>query len=285
MDRTASRPFPALTCPAQSSLRRLRLPNFLGNLWLRVLLVLLVLPCLIPCAFAQSSNFVQVNSATPQTPQSLVAVTFTQAQTAGNLNVVVVGWNDSTAQVQSLSDSAGNSYSVAVGPTVQSGTATQVIYYAKNIAAAPANSNTVSVTFTQAAIYPDIRIAEYAGVDTVSPLDVDAAAQGGTDISDSGAVTITNSNEMLIGGNLVQGTTLGAGSGYTERITTADGDILEDQALISAGTYHATAILDWTQPWIMQLVAFKRTISNGFVQGNRATPQTPQTSVVLPFTV
>src|SRR5947207_14020180 len=111
-----------------------------------------------------SNGFVQGNRASPQSPQMSVTAGFTVAQTAGNLNVVVVGWNDSTTQVQSVTDTAGNSYAVAVGPTVQSGYATQAIYYAKNIVAASANANIVTVSFLTAAAYPDIRIAEYAGL-------------------------------------------------------------------------------------------------------------------------
>ena len=42
-------------------------------------------------------TYVQGNSATPQTPQTTVTVPYTAAQTAGNLNVVVVGWNDTSA--------------------------------------------------------------------------------------------------------------------------------------------------------------------------------------------
>src|SRR5580765_3732751 len=108
---------------------------------------------------AQASiSFVQSNSATPQTPQATVAVVYTLAQTAGNLNVVVVGWNDSTATVVSVMDSKGNPYAVAAPALVQSGTATQAIYYAKNIVLAAAGANTVTVTFTVAAVFPDIRI-------------------------------------------------------------------------------------------------------------------------------
>ena len=40
--------------------------------------------------------FVQVNYATPQMPVVTVGIPFTAAQSAGNLNVVVVGWNDTT---------------------------------------------------------------------------------------------------------------------------------------------------------------------------------------------
>src|SRR5712672_4299350 len=83
---------------------------------------------------AQASiTFVQQNSSTPQTPQATITVPYTLAQTGGNLNVVVVGWNDSTAVISSVNDTRGNIYSLAVGPTVQSGTATQAIYYANNI--------------------------------------------------------------------------------------------------------------------------------------------------------
>src|SRR5437879_3981109 len=82
--------------------------------------------------------FVQMNYATPQTPAITVSVPFTAAQSAGDLNVVVVGWNDTTARVVSVRDTKGNAYQPAVGPTAGSGAVTQTIYYGKNIAAAAA---------------------------------------------------------------------------------------------------------------------------------------------------
>src|ERR1700737_1246318 len=104
------------------------------------------------CRAQASIAFVQQNSADPQTPQTTGRVTYTFAQTGGNLNVVVVGWNDSTTAVSSVRDTSGNVYALAVGPTVQAGTASQAIYYAKNISGAAAGANTVTVTFTAAAI-------------------------------------------------------------------------------------------------------------------------------------
>ncbi len=101
---------------------------------------------------APTVTYVQGNYATPQTPQTTVNVTFTAAQTAGDLNVVVVGWNDSTAVVSAVTDSSKNIYTRAVGPTVQSGTASQSIYYAKNITSAVAGNNTVTVTFASARV-------------------------------------------------------------------------------------------------------------------------------------
>ena len=149
-------------------------------------------------------SYVQGNFINPQTPQTTVSVTFTAAQVAGDLNVVVVGWNDSTATVSGVTDKSGNTYTRAVGPTVQSGVATQSIYYAKNIVAAAAGANTVTVTFSTAAVYPDIRILEYSGADPNNPVDVTAASSGNSASSSSGSATTTNATDLIFGANLVQ---------------------------------------------------------------------------------
>jgi len=116
---------------------------------------------------ASGPTFVQVKAATPQTASGSVSVTYTLAQTAGNLNVVVVGWNDTTSTVSMVSDSLGNNYALAIGPTT--GTAVrQSIYYAKGI---KAGNNTVTIRFSQAARYADIRLLEYSGMDPVNPLE------------------------------------------------------------------------------------------------------------------
>src|SRR5438034_4574132 len=80
-----------------------------------------------------SITFVQANAAVPQTPQSIVTVPFASAQAAGNLNVIAVGWNDTTAHVQSVTDTMGNACVLAVGPTVNPAFGSQAIYYASNI--------------------------------------------------------------------------------------------------------------------------------------------------------
>ena len=108
------------------------------------------------------------------TAQASVAVTYPLAQTAGNLNVVAVGWNDTTSTVSSVSDSRGNTYTQA-GARRRARRMRQSIYYAKNIAG---GSNTVTVTFNQAAAFVDVRVLEYSGLDTSNPLDVTAGAAG-----------------------------------------------------------------------------------------------------------
>jgi hypothetical protein len=169
----------------------------------------------------------------------------------------VVGWNDSTATVGTVTDGSGNVYTLAVGPTVQSGIASQSIYYSKNIVGAAAGTNSATVTFSPAAAYPDIRILEYSGADPNNPVDVTAASSGNSSISSSGSVTTTNPTDLLFGANLVQTNTTGPGSGFTQRVLTSpDGDIAEDEMVTATGNYSATAPLNSSQ-WIMQMVAFR----------------------------
>jgi chitodextrinase len=210
-------------------------------------------------ALAQSTTaFVQAASAVPQSSPTSVTVTYTQAQAPGDFNVVVVGWNSATGQVQAVTDTKGNTYVLAVGPTVSPGFATQSIYYAANIAGAAAGANTVTVTFTAAALFPDIRVAEYRGIASTTPVDGAVAAIGSSATSSSGALVTTNASDLLVAANIVQTGTSGAGTGFTNRsITAPDGDILEDQIVSATGSYTATAPLSSAGGWIMQLVAFK----------------------------
>ena len=227
-----------------------------------------------------SITYVQGNSATPQSSATTVSVTFTAAQQSGDLNVIVVGWNNSTATVTNVTDKSGNQYLLAVGPTIQSPVASQSIYYAKNILAASAGTNSVTVTFSAAAAYPDIRILEYSGADQSNPVDVTAANTGNSATSSSGSVTTTYPSDLLFGANLVQSSTSGPGSGFTKRLLTSpDGDIAEDEMVSAVGSYSATAPINSGQ-WIMQMVAF-RTSSGGapVLQSIAITPANPSIAV------
>ena len=182
-----------------------------------------------------------------------MAVTYPAAQTAGNLNVVAVMWGDTTSAVNSVTDSRGNVYALAVGPTKASGL-TSAIYYAKNIAA---GSNTVTVTFNQAAGWPNVNVMEYSGLSTTSPLDVTATASGTGTTANSGSATTTAANELIVGaGNPVTAFTA-AGSGFSNRIINSFGGISEDKIVTSTGSYNATATMT-SGGWIMQMATFKQ---------------------------
>ena len=199
-------------------------------------------------------TFVQVESSTPQTSQTTVSTGFQQAQAAGNLNVIVVGWNNATSNVVSVTDTAGNAYQLAAPTTRSGGAISQAVYYAKNIVA---GTNTVTVTFNTATPYVDVRIAEYTGLDRVNPLDVSASAGGSGAQPNSGSVTTGSATELIVGAGTTTGQFTGAGSGYTSRIITVpDADILEDRVVTSTGSYNATAIHP-SGTWVMQLVAFR----------------------------
>ena len=141
--------------------------------------------------------------------------------------------------------------------------ASQSIYYAKNITAAGAGTNTVTVTFSTAAAYPDIRILEYNGADTNNPIDVTSANYGNGPICNSGSATTTNPTDLILGASIVQ-TMTGTGGGYTRRILTQpDGDIAEDQMTTATGNYSASASVNPSAQWIMQMVAFRTPAGGG----------------------
>lgn len=207
----------------------------------------------IPSSSSGTISYVQGNSACPQSSQNSVAVAFLNTQKTGDLNIIVIGWNDSTSTIHSVTDSLGNAYSLAVGPTILSGTGSQSIYYAPNI---KSGSNTVAVSFSAAAAYPDIRILEYAGANLTNAIDVVAANTGSGATSSTNPVT-TNYADLLFAANTVQMNTTGPGSGFTERmITSPNGDIAEDEMTTQLGSYAASAPLSGGS-WIMQMIAVR----------------------------
>ena len=201
-------------------------------------------------------TFVQVNAATPQTNQSAVTVPYTNAQTAGDTNVLAIGWNNTTSTITSVVDSAGNTYRLAVPKAAATGLS-QAIWYASNIKASAAGANTVTVTFSGATPYVDIRALEYGGLDPVNPFDVGASASGSSTSANSGTVTTTGANELIFGAGITGGIFSAAGTSFTNRIISYDGDIAEDRVVATAGGYSAGATLSPSAGWVMQVAAFK----------------------------
>ncbi len=202
-------------------------------------------------------GFVQVNDpnlGTPQTPPNVqsVSVPYPNPQTAGNLNVVVVGWNDAASNVAAVSDDNNNPYTLAFGPT-RGTNLSQSIYYARSIKAGP---NTVTVKFNQPVPFPDVRVLEYQGVS--APDGPGAGNIGNSATTSCGPVTTSVANELIFAANTVATRNSGPGSGFTQRIiTVGDGDLAEDRVVSAIGSYSADATLASPGPWVMQMVAFK----------------------------
>ena len=244
---------------------------------------------------AGAITFVQGNYSVPRNTANPVSATFTAQQTSGNLNVVVIGWNDTTATISSVTDTAGNTYILATGPTMQATNATQSLYYAKNIFGAAAGVNTVTVIFNVPATSPDLRILEYAGADTTNPLD-EAGGAAGTSTDSSAFVTTANADDQIVAGDFIQTGTPGPGAGFTSRmITSPNSDIVEDESVTTAGMYVASAPVSPSGWWVMNVAAFRVAGSapppppppSGkatFVQGTFNTPQGGVPSVTATFT-
>src|SRR5262245_11244120 len=259
-------------------------------------LAALVALCQPPPKAEAQPQFVQQAFTCPQTPQDQVAVDYDSAQTAGNLNILAIGWNDQGASITSVMDSAGNTYQVAV-PTFRGGGLSQAIYYATNILAGP---NTVTVRFDIPAKYVDLRVTEYSGLSHDHPFDAEASASGNGALADSGPVTTSQTNELLFGAGMTGSGFNGPADGWTlEVITTPDSDIVQDRVAAPPGTYNAPTPLG-SAGWLMQVAAFRTgppptsggggnptpppSGGIGFVQQNYACPQTPQDQVEATYT-
>jgi hypothetical protein len=221
-------------------------------------------------------RFVQQNYATPQSPQTQVTVAFAGAQTAGNANLLAIGWNDIVASISAVGDSAGNAYQAAL-PTFRGNGLSQAIYYATNVAG---GSNTVTVTFDQPAAYVDLRATEYSGLSQTNMFDAGASATGNSASADSGPVTVAATNELVFGAGMTANTFTFAGAGFTQRIITSpDADIVEDQVAATNGVYDATASLN-AGFWLMQIAAFKAAMPNPVAPTLRVFLTTTNTAVI-----
>jgi len=206
---------------------------------------------------------VQQNNAVPQTPQTTVRVTYTNAQAAGDTNILAIGWSATSATIASVTDSKGNVYQAAL-PATNGSNHYQAIYYARNIVAAAGGANVVTVTFSTAVNYPDIRILEYSGLDPANPFDVGRSASGTGTVANSGSVTTSSARELIFAAGETADVFVSAGSGFVSRvITSPDGDIAEDKTVSATGTYNATANLRVSTGWLLQVATFRAPVSGG----------------------
>jgi hypothetical protein len=207
--------------------------------------------CTAPC--------IQVNGSPNNGSQKSVTVPYTLAQTAGDLNVVVVGWSDTTATVAQVADSSLNTYALAAGTNAGS-RVSQVIYYAQGIAAAAANTNSVTVTFNGTATSPDVRILEFSGVATTFALDIWAGAAGNAATADSGAATTSGTGDLIVGAGTNTVSFSGGGAGFTVDAPAGGnpfGDIVEH--MVAGGTTADAKATNSGGVWVMQVVAFRTT--------------------------
>lgn len=181
--------------------------------------------------------------------------------TAGNLIAIFVKWEHSNATLDSVTDTAGNTYTVVAGTKVahSNGDLKTQIAYAENISGEA--NNVATAHFSNAAVtYKRVAQVQYSGIATSSPLDDVAVGQGTGTATSTGNLTASGAGLLFAGGGEFNVTTWTAGTNYTERAewgVTGVNSMVEDRVISSGGSYNATATSGTSMDWAMSLAAFK----------------------------
>jgi hypothetical protein len=261
-----------------------------------VLISCLVLVCSTPAlasiAFIQDAGN---NNGYPP-GSSEVTVTLASPTTAGDLIIVSVGWGDQINGVTSVTDSAGNTYTTATGPTNWSSGAypfRQQLFYAQNI---KGGSDTITISMSGTpAVFFEARAFEYSGAATSSVLDSAQSAagtltSGGSCSAGSGFTVRAVSN----GGGILAEDETGTAGGATPAITCGT-SLLSTSTLSVSGAGDLIFAIDQTggnDGWVMQAAAFKPAATTaspnstpspaiGFVGRSEGTANNANTSVTV----
>src|SRR5229473_505655 len=207
-------------------------------------LALLFLLLMGPLARAQAAITLVQHTSKDAGTTTTSSLSFTSANTAGNLIAVCVRGGLSSSQVFTIVDSNGNTYRQASQIGFTTSAVTLAVYYAENI---KSGANTVTVSDT---VSGPLRFAilEYSGVAVANSLDASVSATGLGSAPNSGNLTTTASGDLLLGTiATADSTTFTAGSGYALRdIVPAQPNtklVTEDQVQTTVGVTSAGASL------------------------------------------
>lgn len=164
---------------------------------------------------------------------------FDSSVTSGNLIVAIVKLFNPSSVVYSVSDSQGNTYTLARqhGPGWYNFLA---ITYAKNVTG---GSDTVTVNCNgSGSAVCAVGILEYSGIDTASPLDqVNSKSCPDSDpYIGSGSVTTTSNDELIVGAAMSPNS-LTPSDGSTQRVSAGGYNNVSftDRIVSSTGSYEA----------------------------------------------
>ena len=181
---------------------------------------------------------------------------------------------DTTGTV-SVSDTVGNTYTKDYDNSNGSTKTRDLVFRSSGVLALP-SGDTITVSFPTTAKAKAVAVQEFAGLTSVSPLNVTKQASGTSTAPASGnSATTTQANELLIGAISVQGSTsiaYTAGANFTAltRAGTTDATgpnqtIDPEYRIVSAtGAYNATGTLGSSAPWEAELVSYKADLATHF---------------------
>jgi len=200
-----------------------------------------------------------VQSAAAQgTSVTSLSQAFPASNTAGNLIVVFVRAS-TTTQTVTVSDTAANTYALAVSQTQTTDGHQIRIFYATSAVSGP---NTVTATFSATNNHPWLAVFEYTGV---SALDQTAHAQGSGLSPNTGLTATTTSNSELIFAGLgvpnASTATATAGTGFQLLLQDAPQNTsraaTEGQITAVSGQYAGTFSLSAGTNWSAVVATFK----------------------------
>jgi hypothetical protein len=201
--------------------------------------------------------------------------------TAARMILGVIEWNAGGYTMTTMTDSKGDSCSLAGAGNNQVGSSSPhfASFYCPN---AIGGSTTFTFNWTGAgALSTTPHILQYSNITNVSPLDQQTFANGTSGVPNSGSVTTTQAVELVVSvsPNLSCGST--ATSDYTNRVTTnmQFNGFIADKVVNTIGAYSATANGTCTN-WGSQILTFKTTgVTATFATGWRACFQNLGTGV------
>ena len=146
-------------------------------------------------AVGSAPHLVQTASATETTSSSSLAGSFPSQTTGGDLLVLSASeYNGATNHITSVTDTAGNKWTLIGSYNVSGHNSNGEMWYTTNA------SPTITITVHNAsAAFVSFEVQEFAGISTTSPLDVDTGSSSTSTAPNSGTITSTASGELAVG--------------------------------------------------------------------------------------
>jgi len=204
-------------------------------------------PILVP----PTIQLIQKNVKGNENATANMAVSFTSDNAAGN-TLIVTGSAARPASPLTISDTAGNTYSVALGPVSDPDQdVTTYIWTASNCKGGP---NTVTITPPSSAAL-EIHVSEWSGLAADTLVDQTASATGNSATLTTPTETTTSNGELIFGYSWVLNTA-SAGAGFTP-LSLVNGDLDEYQIQNAAGPATVTFKESASGPWLALLATFR----------------------------
>ena len=164
--------------------------------------------------------------------------------------VVAIHWRNGTSRVTTVQDSFGNGFSM-IG-SKQAYNATSQVMWFKRVTA----GTTIQIFFDQAAPTVDVKWAAYRDIDQTNPIVSPGFIGGsGTSTNPATAMLTVDAPAVMVASSGSLAGDAAPGPGFTERHKSGGG-VLEDLEA-PAGMFNATATLNTSNIWIIQLAALR----------------------------